>query len=327
MGGVNDFKGSIMHGPWGGPNGEEWDYRLQGLTKRIKISVRYAGFVDSINFQTYLTTGETVRSFFGGNGGNRTDMICIDYPDEYLKSICVTSGHYDGAIIVMSICFVTNQNRYGPFGTNSGTVFTNDGNGGMIVGFHGRANKYLDAIGVYVMPKSLALFKDKLTLQPCSSMSQNTFSRDAGPWGVGGGKPWDDGVFSTIKQVRVHEGELNVIYAIQFEYLKTDGKSVLSKIYGGTDGVTNIKQVNLDGRDEYLTGISGFYGPVKGYDGLEAIVPITFHSNKRIHGPYGEERGAANVFFSSTPSLGKVVGFHGRSNGFLSAIGAHMEYF
>ncbi|KAL9994815.1 putative jacalin-like lectin domain-containing protein [Helianthus debilis subsp. tardiflorus] len=243
----------------------------------------------------------------------------------------------------MSICFVTNQNRYGPFGTNSGTVFTNDGNGGMIVGFHGRAKKYLDAIGVYVMPESLALFKGKLmlqvhslvskihflvfrfwslvlnilfvtyilsfkwfyfniSLQPCSSLSQTTFSRDAGPWGVGGGKPWDDGVFSAIKQVRVHEGELNVIYALQFEYLKSDGKSVLSKIYGGTDGVTNVKQVNLDDRDEYLTGISGFYGPVKGYDGLEAIVSITFHSNKRIHGPYGEERGAGIVFQFNTLS-------------------------
>lgn len=51
--------------------------------------------------------------------------------------------------------------------------------------------------------------------------------REAGPWGAGGGKPWDDGVFSTIKQVRVHVGEMNVIYALQFEYLKRDSKSVM----------------------------------------------------------------------------------------------------
>ncbi|MFS7911618.1 putative jacalin-like lectin domain-containing protein [Helianthus anomalus] len=151
--------------------------------------------------------------------------------------------------------------------------------------------------------------------------------REVGPWGAGGGKPWDDGVFSTIKQVRVHVGELNAIYALQFEYLKKDGKSVFSQIHGGTDGVKNILVVNLDENDEFLTGISGFYGLVKGYNGLEAIRSISFHTNKRIHGPYGEERGSGHVYYSSTASPGKIVGFHGRDIGFLSAIGVHMEYF
>ncbi|KAI3807298.1 hypothetical protein L1987_23224 [Smallanthus sonchifolius] len=80
--------------------------------------------------------------------------------------------------------------------------------------------------------------------------------------------------------------------------------------------------VNLDGEDEFLTGISGFYGPK-----LEGIASITFHTNKRIHGPYGEERGARYVYYSSTASAGKVVGFHGKKNGFLRAMGVHMEYF
>ncbi|KAI3684833.1 hypothetical protein L6452_34060 [Arctium lappa] len=88
-------------------------------------------------------------------------------------------------------------------------------------------------------------------------------------------------------------------------------------------------KVNLGGTDEYLTGISGFYGPVKGYkyNGVEAIKSITFHTNKRKHGPYGEESDAGYTCFTSTASPGKVVGFHGRSDSFLSAIGVHMEYF
>ncbi|KAJ0638563.1 putative jacalin-like lectin domain-containing protein [Helianthus annuus] len=158
------------------------------------------------------------------------------------------------------------------------------------------------------------------SLQQCSSMSRITMPRDAGPWGAGGGKPWDDGILSTIKQIRVHEGELNVIYALQVEYLKKDGNTV-SHIHGGTDGVKNIKL------DEYLIGISGFYGPVKGSDGLEAIASIRFHTNKKTHGPFGDERGVGYTCYSSTACPGKVVGFHGRSNGFLSAIGVHMEYF
>ncbi|KAI7729332.1 hypothetical protein M8C21_025850 [Ambrosia artemisiifolia] len=157
-------------------------------------------------------------------------------------------------------------------------------------------------------------------------MSRMMLPRDAGPWGACGGKPWDDGVFSTIKQIRVRLGDMNVIYGLEFEYMKSDGESVLSPIHGGTDG-NEIHLVNLDSNDEFLIGISGFYGPVKGFDGLEAIVSISFHTNLRVHGPYGEERGAGYVSYSSTASSGKVVGFHGRKNGFLGAIGVHMEYF
>ncbi|KAL8261208.1 hypothetical protein R6Q59_025257 [Mikania micrantha] len=325
-------KGCIAYGPWGGSQGEEWVYKPKGFIKKIKISVRYGGVVDSINFQTFFENGKPLNSFFGGKGGNRTDTICLDYPNEYLKSISGKLGNYEGHNVVMSICFSTNLNRYGPYGTNSGTSFSNDGEGVVIVGFHGRAKKYLDAIGVYVMPKSLALgpkptSKDKnLMLETeklCSSMSRMAIPRDAGPWGAGGGKPWDDGVFSAVKQIRIFLGSLNAVYALQFEYLKSDGNCVLSQIHGGTDGF-EIQRIDLNVKDEYLTVVFGFFGPV---DGLEAVVSITFHTNKRVYGPYGDEIGAGNTYYGSILSIGKVVGFHGRSHGFLSAIGVHMEYF
>ena len=61
--------------------------------------------------------------------------------------------------------------------------------------------------------------------------------REAGPWGVSGGKPWDDGVFSAVKRVHVHVGEsLKVIYAVQFKYVKWDAKLLLSPMHGGMDG-------------------------------------------------------------------------------------------
>ncbi|MFS7911677.1 putative jacalin-like lectin domain-containing protein [Helianthus anomalus] len=349
MGGSRMLEGCIVHGPWGGSFGREWVYMLEGFsfTKKIKISVRYGEVIDSIYFQTWFTTGETRSSSVGGKG-NRTDTISIDYPNEYLKSISGTTENYHGSNVVMSVCFTTNQNCYGPFGTSSGTVFSYDGKGGVIVGFHGHADKYLNAIGVYVMPESHAFgpnskYGDKLmpevhfivskdlviangSLILYSSMSRMTMPRDAGPWGACGGKPWDDGIFSAIKSIHVHEGELNAIYAIQFEYLKKDGKSFLSPVHGGKGGC-KTQLVNLDDKDEYLTGISGFYGTVKGYNGLEAIASISFHTNKRIHGPYGEDKDCGYNYYSSTASPGKVAGFHGRDNGFLSAIGVHMEYF
>ncbi|MFS7911656.1 putative jacalin-like lectin domain-containing protein [Helianthus anomalus] len=302
MGAKTEFEGCITHGPWGGSHGKEWVYRPDGFIR--KISVSHGGVVDSIKFQTYWK-GRTQSSFFGGSGGNRTDTICIDHPDEYLMSISGTVFFS----VVTSISFITNQNRYGPYGISFGTAFSYDGKGGVIVGFHGA-------------PTNTSLLLGFIMLR----MSK---PRDGGPWGAGGGKPWDDGVFPIIKQIRIHAGQLKVIYALQFEYLKKDGESFLSQVHGAADGVTNIQLVNLDGKDEYLSGISGLYGPVAGYNGLEAIVSISFYTNKRILGPYGDPTGAGYVNFSSTPySPGKVVGFHGRiNNGFLSAIGVHMEYF
>ena len=69
-------------------------------------------------------------------------------------------------------------------------------------------------------------------------MSKIAMPREAGPWGASGGKPWDDGVFSRVIKVIVHGGvSLNAICAIQFEYVKTDGESVLSQMHGGSGDI------------------------------------------------------------------------------------------
>ncbi|KAJ9560891.1 hypothetical protein OSB04_006051 [Centaurea solstitialis] len=331
-------EGYLTHGPWGGPNGETWIWMPKGIIKKITIIHRDHVVIDRIKFHSDDCTGEIESPFYGGPCDDaRTDTICIDYPYEYLVSISGTYGcdHTDDDV-VQSLCFVTNKTRYGPYGFDDGTPFSYEAKGGVIVGFHGRADYFLDAIGVYVMPASLAFFRN-FTIEKnpkhelCSScMSRIITPKEAGPWGASVGKLWDDGVFSTIKHINVFMDEsLKVFRAVQFVYLKRDAKSFLSSVHGGTceDKMEQASLVNLDGKDEYLTQISGFYGPVGGYDGLEAIKSITFITNKTIYGPYGEEQGDGYTYFTSTISPGKVVGFHGRkSNGFLTAIGVHMEY-
>ncbi|MFS7911619.1 putative jacalin-like lectin domain-containing protein [Helianthus anomalus] len=153
MGGTVDFKGCITHGPWGASDGEEWVYKPENFIR--KIIVNYCAVViDSIRFQT----GEIESSWFGDpRSGGKSDTISINYPLEYLVSISGTFGSFDGYDdVVKSLCFKTNVTSYGPYGTNSGTAFSYDGKGGMVLGFHGRAHKYLTAIGVYVIPESLA---------------------------------------------------------------------------------------------------------------------------------------------------------------------------
>ncbi|KAJ9536360.1 hypothetical protein OSB04_un000452 [Centaurea solstitialis] len=301
-----------------------------------KIGIIHGAIIFCLKFQSEGDKGQTeLENFsFGRNPVPRTsklDTICIDYPNEYLKSISGTFENFNGIVLLRSLCFDTNQMRYGPYGLKSGIPFSYDGKGGVIVGFHGRVDPNgLSALGIYVMPESLALYqnstseKSSIDDQLCSNcISRMVPMRDAGPWGALGGKRWDDGVFSTVKQVHVYMDEsLKVLHAIQFLYVKRD-----AIIYMDHNLELINWQFNLDGLDEYLTGISGFYGPVEGYHGSEAITSITFHTNKKVHGPYGEERGPEYTYFTSSACPGKVVGFQGRNDEFVSAIGVHMEYF
>lgn len=73
-----------------------------------------------------------------------------------------------------------------------------------------------------------------------------------------------------------------------------------------------------------MVGIAGYYGPI---EGVEAIRSISFYTNKDQFGPYGKESGSNYTYFASSASPGKVVGFHGRSDDYLTAIGVHMQYF
>lgn len=76
-------------------------------------------------------------------------------PSEYLIEVFGTTGPYICAVadVVKSISFVTNENRYGPFGDGGGTPFqTSTQSNGSIVGFFARAGSFVHAIGVYVSP-------------------------------------------------------------------------------------------------------------------------------------------------------------------------------
>lgn len=77
-----------------------------------------------------------------------------------------------------------------------------------------------------------------------------------------------------------------------------------------------LLQVHLDYPTEYLTSVSGYTRE----DSCHVINSLTFHSNKRAHGPIGEEKGK---FFSFPQVSGKIIGFYGRCGYFLDSIGAH----
>ncbi|EYU36743.1 hypothetical protein MIMGU_mgv1a007927mg [Erythranthe guttata] len=140
-----------------------------------------------------------------------------------------------------------------------------------------------------------------------------------GPWGGEGGKAWDDGVFTGIKQIIL--SKTDAICCVEIEYDR-NGQSVWSVKHGGSGGQI-ANRVKLDYPHEVLTCISGYYGPIKKEQGTKVIQSLTFHSSRRKYGPFGEELG---TYFASGTTEGKVVGFHGRSSMYLDAIGVHMQH-
>lgn len=72
-------------------------------------------------------------------------------PSEFLTGISGTIDSYeDRSQVITSLMLVTNARSYGPFGRTQGTPFQVPlQSNGCIVGFFGRADQYLNAVGVY----------------------------------------------------------------------------------------------------------------------------------------------------------------------------------
>jgi hypothetical protein len=80
-------------------------------------------------------------------------------------------------------------------------------------------------------------------------------------------------------------------------------------------------QIVFDFPSEVLTHITGYYGPTI-IMGPTAIRSLTFHTNKRRYGPYGDEYG---TYFSTSFTNGRIVGFHGREGWYIDGIGVHVQ--
>ncbi|KAL3723932.1 hypothetical protein ACJRO7_036011 [Eucalyptus globulus] len=144
-----------------------------------------------------------------------------------------------------------------------------------------------------------------LPLDPLFSLRQSV-----GPFRGHGGDSFDDQTYDGIRNIAVVFGI--VISSITIDYVQ-NGCFVRSPRHDGSLG-EHTYDVHLDYPIEYLTSVSGYTRE----DSCHVINSLTFHSNKRAHGPIGEEKGK---FFSFPQVNGKIIGFHGR---FIpNTIGAH----
>eukprot|EP00252_Welwitschia_mirabilis_P024983 TRINITY_DN7643_c0_g1_i3.p1 TRINITY_DN7643_c0_g1~~TRINITY_DN7643_c0_g1_i3.p1 ORF type:complete len:531 (-),score=50.03 TRINITY_DN7643_c0_g1_i3:307-1899(-) len=342
----------VSLGPWGGNSGSVFDDGIYTGVRQI-VLCRGAG-ISSIQIQ-YDRNGQSIwgNRHGGTTSSFKTHKIVFNYPFELLTAI---TGYFGtvlmmGPTAVKSLTFHTTSAKYGPYGEEQGTPFTSKAAEGMIVGFHGRKGWYLDAIGVHVLEGPVTdklypagrpfviddldnysygdSFKWSNKMIPVGGpkyeevihgVVKEPIPVGPGPWGGDGGKPWDDGVFSGVKQIVITRAE--VIHSIQFEYDR-NGQSVWSMRHGGTVTDATPNRIKFKYPDEILTCVSGYYCSCRNEKEPEVIKSLTFYSTRGRYGPFGEEFGK---FFTSAKSGGKIVGFHGRSSICLHAIGVHMQH-
>ncbi|OVA06186.1 Mannose-binding lectin [Macleaya cordata] len=256
--GSSNFEGIVSYGPWGGSGGTTFDDEVYTGVPQVNLT-RSAAIV-SIKV-LYDRNGQPIwENKNGGTGGIKSEKIIFDYPFEALTHI---TGYYGplmfmGPTVVKSITFHTTERKYGPFGDEQGTFFSSYIQEGMVIGFHGRGGWFLDSIGDHVLKGKLSKTRRSLNMYFNANNSVNNEIDNRlssiynvlqvivkepvpcgpGPWGGDGGKQWDDGVYTGIKQIYLTKGE--AIFSIQIEYDR-EGWSAWSVRHGGSGGGTATK--------------------------------------------------------------------------------------
>ncbi|URE30999.1 Mannose glucose-specific lectin [Musa troglodytarum] len=146
-GGTSHENGAIKVGAWGGNGGSAYD--MGPAHRIISVTVFSGDVVDAVDV-TFNYYGKTETRHYGGSGGNPHKIVLEE--DEYLVGMEGEFASYHGVVVVGKLGFTTNKKAYGPFGNMGGTPFDIPIAAGKISGFFGRGGKFLDAIGVYLVP-------------------------------------------------------------------------------------------------------------------------------------------------------------------------------
>ncbi|EOA39161.1 hypothetical protein CARUB_v10012110mg [Capsella rubella] len=215
----------------------------------------------------------------------------VNYPNEYITSVEGTYARPVSNIVITSLVFKTSSGRTSWTFGNEKFVLAN--NGQKLVGFHGRSGLGIDALGAYFLSDSAALPK-KLEAK-------------GGP----GGGIWDDKVYDDVSKVYVGT-DGGCVTKVMFDYVKAGIPDTKAH------GVLNeeLQEFLLD-PNEYITSVEGTYGRVARF-GLPVITSLVFKTlTGRTSLTFGSKK------FVLEDNGRQLVGFHGRSDTALDAIGAY----
>ncbi|XP_037497910.1 jacalin-related lectin 3 [Jatropha curcas] len=139
-----------------------------------------------------------------------------------------------------------------------------------------------------------------------------------GPFGGESENSWDHGVHTTVRQMFLHCGMVVDYIAVEYD---ENGSSKWSdgKVYIGGNPNKDF-QIKLDYPNEYLTSISGYYNV---FMGRIYICSMVVKSNRRVFGPFGTKE--EGNYFLVPSNIGKIVGFFGSYDPYLTSVGVYVE--
>ncbi|XP_022008904.1 mannose/glucose-specific lectin isoform X1 [Helianthus annuus] len=304
---IKQRAGFIPVGLWGKQSGgpqNEWSFELDQGQRLKKIIIDHGDdVIYSLMFTTEAAGGvvNTSNKFGGWNGGQTVSEVTLD-SDEEIVGIKGSVGTKAPYTIISSLSFVTNKTTHGPFGGATSSEFSLPWENGSLVGFYGLAGYYIDGIGVYL--------RQILKI---------------GTWGktlpAGPQNNWSFKLEPTYHLTKITTDHGDLIYSLMFTAQYGD-LTYTSEKMGGWNGGENVSEITFEG-DEEINGISGTIALSRGtYAGLTVVSSISFMTNKKTHGPFGDVRGTP---FTVPWNAGSFAGFYGLAGYYIDSIGVYLK--
>nr|XP_025877485.1 mannose/glucose-specific lectin-like [Oryza sativa Japonica Group] len=307
-------------GPWGGKGGSAYDIEVPPH-RLYSVTICSGEIIDSLAFSYIGPNGQSITiGPWGGNPGPSPYTIQLG-PSEFLLEVSGTIGRFANSRsnVITSLTLVTNEDRYGHFGTERGDPFcTTLQTNCSIVGFFARASRYMHAIGVYVNTNQLNLAVSRRRFRTDNLGNANEKLVKIGPWGGNGGRAHDVNVaHHRLESIAIGSG--SIVDSLAFSYIKPNGDRLTVGPWGGA--LPNPYTINLD-PSESLLDVYGTIGPYVD-SRSDVITSITFVTSKDTYGPYGTGGGVP----FSTPVKGNssIVGFFGYAGRYMHAIGVNVD--
>ncbi|KAD7477746.1 hypothetical protein E3N88_00882 [Mikania micrantha] len=300
----------IRIGTWGRQSGgpqNNWSFELEPDHRIQKITVDHG---DDVIYSLMFTCEHEgvlhTSSKAGGSAGGQTVSEVMLDSDEEIVGIKGSIGTQDGFATISSLSFETNKKRtHGPFGGASTSVFSVPWDNGSLVGFYGSAGHYIDGIGVHVKPHEKIM--------------------RVGTWGKSDPRSrrsvWSFQLETNhhLKKITIDHGDL--IYSLMFstQYRRLTNTS---NRFGGWNGGDRVSEVTFD-QNEEIIAINGTVALSRGDgDGQAVIASISFVTNKKSYGPFGNVRGRP---FTLPWDDGSFAGFYGLCGWYIDSIGVYLK--
>ncbi|KAF2911613.1 mannose/glucose-specific lectin [Oryza sativa Japonica Group] len=296
----------VKIGPWGANEGEAHD--IDVLPCRLEsVAICSSDYVESFGFSYSDRSGHQHTAGPWGRPGGNTHTVQLG-SSEFLIGFSGTTGPSSTLAkdVVTSLTLITNARSYGPFGQVEGSPFQVPmRNNASIIGFFGRGDLYVNAIGVYINPEQ-------------EKIEQEAGITKIGPWGGNGGNAQDIDI--TMQPQRLESITIScgaVVDSLAFTYADKNGHKHAAGPWGGNGG--RIHKIEL-GPSEFVTKVYGTIGPFGKFSSV--ITSIHFTTNADRYGPFGQ--GTGTRFEAPMHSDGSIVGFFGRTSSYVDAIGFYV---